>query len=69
MKLHAIYGTTYKDLAKENKQLKDRINKAIEKVKDISFKFTGDDFWYCVVLSTTYQGQELLEILGDKENE
>ena len=55
------------DLQQENKQLKEKIDKAIEKVKDISFKFTSDKFWYCVVLSTTTDGKELLEILGGSD--
>ena len=56
-----------KMLEQENKQLKEKLEKAIEKVKDISFKFATDKSWYCVVLSTTTEGKELLEILGDKE--
>ena len=55
------------DLKEENKELKEKLEKAIEKVKDISFEFGVGNMWVAVVLSTTEQGEELLEILGDKE--
>lgn len=53
----------------EKDELQERIDKAIEKVKDIWFTLSGDKFYTKVVLKDTESGKELLEILGDEENE
>ena len=45
----------------------ERIDKAIKKVKDISFTLSGDKFYTKVILKDTESGKELLEILGNKE--
>ena len=51
------FGTNYaKFLREENKQLKERIDKAIEYIK-------SDDYWFSAVRSEA----KLLAILGDKE--
>lgn len=53
--IHAIYGSTYKDLQKENKQLQEKIDKAIEYINKTQ-------------MPEGYK-KMLLIILGDKENE
>lgn len=66
--LHSEMIFVYVDnLEKENKQLQQKIDKAIEKVKDIWFTLSGDKFYTKVILKDTESGKELLEILGDKE--
>lgn len=63
MKLHAIYGTTYKDLEKENKQLKEKINKIKELVKNYEEleKILGAG-------KPRFRLYKLQEILGGEQN-
>ena len=64
MKLHAIYGTTYKDLEKENKELQQKINKIrkyIKKCMRTTLKI--NDYWTNELVNAI----DILKIIGDKE--
>ena len=63
--IHCIFGSTYKDLLKENKKLQQRIDKAIEYIKNNAWYMYKDD----EEILDRVGIEELLEILGDKENE
>lgn len=58
---------TYKELHEESKQLKDKINKAIEYIKEkylFDFKYDNEEIFE--IITDDKATKELLEILGDE---